>query len=399
MKKNISVFILALLMALVLCAPGCKASGSGPSDDGTAYESEIPPSLDDDDREMILEKIDLIDRVIGEYFMDPNDLNVTKEDMIEGIYEGYVNSLGDEYTEYMDAETYKFYKQSLEGTYRGIGILVNTNSPDGKAYIKQVYKGGTAEEAGILEGDMFVEVDGMEVSTDNIYEVISHIRSTEGTVHITMYRPSTKEYLDFAPETTDVELPTVYSEVLEDGTGYIEISSFTYNTVPQFRDAYDAIKDAGADRLIIDLRNNGGGLVSACCDILDIFMEDCIFMSTVDKFGGERDYNATSGADKDIKIAVLVNGDSASASEIFAGAMKDNGRAKIIGTQTFGKGIIQATIELGDGSAVKITYSAYKTPSGAAIHGVGITPDMAVELPEDAETDVQLEAAQKYLNE
>ena len=383
MKKRISCWLLILMMASMLAFTGCKDSGK-PDDGGiTPVESESDIIIDDDDKKEIMDKIELIDGIIDEYFMDPNGLNVSKKELIEGIY----------------AETYKYYQQSLEGTYRGIGILVNTNSPDGKAYINKVYKGGTAEAVGIKEGDQIYEVDGTLVTTDNVYEVIYHIRSTEGVVHFKVYRPDTKEYIEFEPETTDVELPSVYWEPVEDGIGYIGIENFSYNTVSQFKEAYDELKSQGMTKLIIDLRDNGGGLVSACCDILDMFISDGIFMTATDKRGNAREYSASSGSDDETKIAILMNGNSASASEIFAGAMQDHGRAKLIGTQSFGKGIIQVTIELGDGSAMKITYSEYSTPSGKKIHGVGITPDIVVEPGDDEEKDDQLDAAKKYLNE
>ena len=326
---------------------------------------------------------------------------VDKEKMEEAIYSAIFDSLGDPYSTYYTPEEYAELMEGTTGVYYGIGVVVQEDVESGYILVVEPYENGPAYAEGLRSGDYIVAVEGEDIKDVDINLVVKKIKGEAGTkVNITARREG--EDFDLTITRQQIEIKTVDYELLEDGVGYILISSFEGTVVDQFKDAYDDLVDQGMTSLVIDIRNNPGGLLSAVTEILDLFIEeDEMIVYTMDKDGNRNDYCAKNDVEIEIPCVVLINGNSASASEIFAGALKDYELAHIMGTQSFGKGIVQSITGLRDGSAVKITIEDYYTPNGNNIHGVGITPDEVVELDVDAYNengeDNQLEAAIEYL--
>jgi carboxyl-terminal processing protease len=246
--------------------------------------------------------------------------------------------------------------------------------------ISKVYEGTPSEEAGLRAEDIILSVDGTEADTMEVSDLVKLIRGEEGTtVHLEIYRPSSEEYLSVDVVRANVTLPSVSSEMFEDGIGYIYIDSFEKDTANQFETAVASLEEQGMQALIIDLRYNGGGLVDSVVQILDDILPEGLLVYTEDKNGNRQEYYSDGKSSIDYPLAVLVNESSASASEIFAGAIKDYGYGTLIGTTTYGKGIVQTLFPLSDGDAVKLTTAKYFTPNGNYIHGVGIEPDVTLE--------------------
>ena len=227
--------------------------------------------------------------------------------------------------------------------------------------------------------------------------VVAKLKGEEGTtVNVTMYRPSEDTYIDFTVERAVVNVPTVTYKMLENNIGYIQVTEFDEVTVEQFSAAIDDLESQGMEKVIFDLRDNGGGLLTSVCSMLDRILPEELLVYTIDKDGNREEEWAQNPDQIDLPMVVLVNGNTASASEIFAGTLKDYDKAEIIGTTTFGKGIVQTIIPLNDGSALKLTTSEYYTPAGICIHGKGIEPDLTVEYDAEAEEDNQLQAAMDF---
>ena len=266
-----------------------------------------------------------------------------------------------------------------------------------------VFSGSPAEEAGLRDGDIIYKVDGDEVTGLSLDEAVSLIKGPEGTiVHLTIYREGETDYLEVDVERRRVESPTVEYEMLEDNMGYIQIVEFDDVTVDQFTEALAVLKGSGMESLILDLRSNPGGNLDAVVDICDRILPKGLIVYTEDKYGNRDEYFCDGKHQLEVPLAVLINGGSASASEILAGAIKDYGIGTLVGTTTYGKGIVQQVVSLRDGSAVKLTVSDYYTPKGNNIHGVGIEPDVEIELDAekyyaDEPVDNQLEKAKEVL--
>ncbi len=304
------------------------------------------------------------------------DLN--QSDMAEGMYSGLVESLGDDYTTYYTVEEYADYRASASGVYYGIGAVLSQDLTTGIITIIRVYKGSPAEEAGLKAGDVFVSAAGISAEGLEVAEFVSYVKGDEGTtVEIVVNRKG--EELTFTVERRKVEVPTVESQMLEDKVGYIQILEFDEITSEQFESAMLSLRKDGMESLIVDLRDNPGGRLDVVVDILDSILPDGMIVYTEDKNGNRSEYKSTDGKELGLPLVVLVNENSASASEIFAGAIKDYEYGTILGTTTFGKGIVQIILPLSDGSAVKMTTARYYTPNGNYIHGVGIEPDYELE--------------------
>ena len=336
-------------------------------------------------------KLDYIEKLIDTYFLF--DEETERKDPMDWMYLGYVASLQDPYSSYYSEEEYKSLIESTEGEYCGIGVMVSQNVYTGLVTVVKVFKDAPADVAGMLPGDIITAVEGMEISGMDLSLVVSdHIKGEEGTeVSLTVYRESIDDYVDLTMTRRIVQNPTVEFEMLEEKIGYIALSSFEDVSTAQFIGAVDTLEEQGMQGLIVDLRNNGGGVVNAAEDIADYLIPDGKdIVSFKGKGVEDSTYVAKDGHQLDIPIAVLVNGESASASEVLTGALKDHGLATIVGTKTFGKGIAQGIFPLPDGSALKLTTAYYYVPSGECIHKEGIEPDIVVELDEELETLVEI---------
>ena len=259
--------------------------------------------------------------------------------------------------------------------------------------VLHVYKGSPAEEAGVKDGDVILAVDGAETEKEELSELVKRIKGSEGTtVSLTLQRKGVDKSLTVQVERRQVEVPTVEYQMLQDSTGYLQITEFSDVTPGQFEKAVADLEGQGMTSLIVDLRNNPGGVLESVNEILDLILPEGIIVYTEDKYGNRTDYTSKGDTYMEMPLAVLINENSASASEIFAGAIKDYEYGTLIGTTTFGKGIVQQIIPLKDGSAVKVTIARYFTPKGNYIHEVGIEPDIRLEYeylgPEDEEYDI-----------
>lgn len=354
------------------------------------FGEEEPESFEED---AVLDKLHLLSMYVNQTYLYDYD----EADLAEGIYKGYMSGLGDPYTVYYTKEEFDSMMESQEGSYYGIGILVSQNAQTGVITIVRVFQNSPAMEAGVRDGDIIYMVDGDEVTGQDLSAVVSRIKGQEGTdIPITFYRQETGEYLELDVERRQVEVDTVLHEMLENQVGYIEILEFDEPTAKQFKDALADLQSQGMEALIVDVRNNPGGLVDSVVEIVDELVPEGLIVYMENSMGMKTEYSADESY-LDIPLVVLVNGESASASEILAGAVRDRGVGTLVGTNTYGKGIAQSVFPLGDGSAVKITTSDYYTPSGENIHGKGIMPDIEVEMDYDSEEDIQLNAALEYL--
>jgi carboxyl-terminal processing protease len=321
-----------------------------------------------------INKLNAINNILDKnYYKD-----IKESDKAEYIYKGLYQSAGDEYTEYYTKEEYDSLKADLSGSYAGIGAVLSLNKQTGVT-ISTVYEGSAAEEAGLKAGDILVSVDGKTVPADDFDNFVSkNIRGKAGTVRVIVYSRNGKENT-IKVRLKKVVVPTVSHKMLENGIGYIRISQFTESTQSDFESALEDLRSKGMTKVIYDLRDNGGGMVDSVTAILDDILPAGKVVYTKDKNGKEEDYMSDDKKDLNIPAVVLVNENTASSAEIFTGAMRDFKRATIIGTKTFGKGIVQDNIPLNDGSAVKITVARYYTPSGECIHKKGIKPDIVLD--------------------
>ncbi len=330
--------------------------------------------------------------------------------MLEGALEGTLKALGDPYTQFMSKEEFEALMQDTEGSYEGIGVYI-TASDDNKILIVSPIEDTPAEKAGLKTGDKIIRINGTEFTADQIDAAVKIMKGEPGTsVTLTIQRvksDGTHEISDVAVNREKIRIKTIKPAILEDNIGYIRITTFDMQTAKDFKAAYAALKNKGIDKLVIDLRYNPGGMINSPVEISDLFMGEGIVTYTKTK-AGEVEYFKSDKKMEDIPIALLINEGSASASEIMAGAMKDTERATLIGTKTFGKGIVQKVQGFGnDGEGIKMTVSEYFTPAGINIHGIGIEPDIEIQLPEDAqgygyeyyETDNQLQKAVEILRE
>ena len=330
----------------------------------------------------VSEKEEAIYNTIDDYY-----LNEIDNDKIQnGIYKGMVDSLGDPYTVYYNSEEYKQFTSSSSGTYSGIGVAVSQNVTTGAITIVKTFKKGSGEKEGMKPGDVIYKVEGKKIEGLELSKVVSMIKGEEGTfVKVTVLRDG-KE-IEFNLERKKLEVDTVNYR-MEDRSGkkigYISVSEFDEVTASQFKNAISELNKEGMEGLVIDLRDNPGGLLDVTCEMLDRMIKKGLLVYTVDKNGKRVDEDATDSDSFDKPVAILVNGNSASASEVFSGAMKDYKAATLVGTRTFGKGIVQSIVPFGDGTAMKVTVSKYYTPNGVNIHGTGIEPDVVVELSKDA---------------
>ena len=335
-------------------------------------------------------KLNYMQELINQYFLFDEE---EREDPEEWIYSGLVYSLQDPYSVYYTPEEYESVVESNEGEYCGIGVQVSQNVYTGIITVVKVFKGTPAEKAGMLPGDILTAVGDMDVSGLDLSLLVSdYIKGEEGTeVSLTVYRESTEDYVEMTMERAMVENPTVEYTMLENKIGYISLSSFEEVSGDQFKKAVDSLEGEGMEGLVVDLRNNGGGVVNAAKAIADYLLpEGDAIVSFKGKGVPDSSFSSEDGHQVDVPIVVLVNGQSASASEVLTGALKDNDWGIVVGTKTFGKGIAQGVFPMMDGSAVKLTTAYYYVPSGECIHELGIEPDVEVELREDLRSMIEI---------
>lgn len=345
-------------------------------------------------------KIKAIEDVIYKFYLEDTD----KQTLEDGLYSGMVAALGDPYSDYYSEEELKEMEQDVEGIYFGIGAYVGIDTATQLPVVSGVIEGTPAEEAELRDGDLIYMVDGTQTQGMDTSDVVSLIRGEENTtVHLTLIRDGEDDYLEVDVTRRKVESPTVSHEMLENNIGYIQITEFDQVTVDQFAEALAVCKGSGMEGLIIDLRSNPGGSLTAVCDIARKILPEGLIVYTEDKYGEREELLCDGKNEIQVPMVVLINDYSASASEILAGAIQDYEKGVLMGTKTYGKGIVQRIIALSDGSAVKLTISNYFTPKGRNIHKVGVEPDVVVEFDGDAYYnegfDNQLDEAVKYMKE
>ena len=344
-------------------------------------------------------KFSKIRQLIDENFLG----EVDESKLEEGIYKGYLSGLDDPYSVYYDEEETKELYESTQGEYSGIGVVISQNINTGIITMIQVYEDSPAEKAGLKDNDVLYKVGDMEVTGMDLSEVVSYIKGERGTsVRLTVLRGEDGEEIQVTAVRDQIEARTVEYRMLENQIGYLSVSEFDSVTYDQYAEALEKLQQQGMEALVVDLRNNPGGNLQTVCDMLDLILPEGTIVYTEDKDGNRNTAASDEEHQLDIPMAVLVNGNSASASEIYAGAVQDYGIGTIVGTQTYGKGVVQQIFDLGDGTSVKLTIAEYFTPDGRNINGEGITPDVEIEYEwdeADPEADNQLEKALEILKD
>lgn len=372
-------------------------------DTEAAVQQEQQKEFDAYGDEEVKEKVEEIQGYIDDYFYFEKDS--AKQE--EAYYDGIMAGLDDPYSVYYTAEEYQELLEEDSGEFSGVGAVV-TQDENKNVKIVRTIKNSPAQEAGLEADDIIVQVGDVEINGQDLDIVVKMIRGEVGTVaHIKVYRQSVNDYLEFDITRAIVTDETVSYEMKDNNIGYISVTQFYDNTDENFIEAIDTLTAQGAEGFIIDLRDNPGGLLTSVVNMCDYIMPKGNIVTTKDKNGYIiKEYNATNDHTVDVPIVVLINGNSASASEIFAGAMKDTGKATLVGMTSFGKGIVQSVIPLSDGSAIKITIAKYFTPNGNDIHEIGVAPDYEVELVDrtnavniEYEDDLQLQRAENVMIE
>lgn len=303
----------------------------------------------------------------------------SKKDIKNGIYAGVLAGLGDPYSVYYTPEQFADQQVSTKGIYCGIGAGLSQDPATKKVVVTRIYSGTPSEAAGMKKDDVILKVEEVAATSMELSELVKKIRGEEGTkVHIQLYRPSEARTMELDVERKNIQLPSVESRLLDGGIAYIQVTEFQENTAKQFEDQIKDLEKKGMRSMIVDLRDNPGGMLSAVVEMLDVILPKGLVVYTQDKYGQKQEYSSDASCLK-YPLAVLINENSASASEIFAGAIKDYHYGTLIGTKSFGKGIVQTILPLKDGDAMKITTSKYFTPKGNYIHGKGIEPDIQLE--------------------
>lgn len=347
------------------------------------------------DYKKIEEKTSVLQNIIDRYFLFDEDMTKVED----GIYAGMMNGLGDPYTVYYTKEEYKALNEDTEGKYSGIGAVVSQNPNTKIITIVKIFDNSPANDAGLQVGDIIDKIDGEEVAgTDMDILVKTKIRGEEGTsFKMTVLRGDDRKEVELDLIRRSIEVETVAGKMLDNNIGYIAVSQFDAVTSEQFKSNIESLQSQGMTKLIVDLRGNPGGLLDQVVDMLDYILPDGLVLYTEDKYGKREEYYSDGSHELKIPMVVLVNENSASASEVFTATFRDFEWGTVVGKTTFGKGIVQNVLPLGDGTAVKITTQHYYPPSGYDLHKVGIKPDLEVDLNEGAkigtDSDNQLSAA------
>lgn len=338
------------------------------------------------------------DVINSQYYQD-----IDQDALVEGAIKGMVNSVGDPYTVFFNAEEYKEFNDDGDGNYVGIGVIVGIK--EDRIVVITPFEGSPAFKAGLRSGDFITKVEGVEYTGTELDKAVSVIKGEEGKpVTLTIMRNGEEQ--DITIVRASITIVNVESEMLEGDIAHVTMLQFSNNTAEQVREAMEELRDQGAKGYILDLRGNPGGFLDEAVDVASLFVEkDKTILYTLDKYDQKKEYRSYGGSFIGAPLVVLIDGGSASASEVVSGALKDYEAATLVGQQSFGKGIVQMVYQVGDGEAVKVTVSSYYSPDGINIHGEGIAPDIEVEIPEDAEmpltmeNDTQLQKAVEVLRE
>ena len=395
--------MISLLLALMLCVASVDAAAiSLRSLVQQKDEDTVTISREEYESLLRFEKLDVLMQLVDMYYYE----DVDEDDMLESAALGLIAGIGDVYSTYYTKEDMEAFNEETEGEYAGIGCQLLADPSDQMITVTRVFKGSPAEEAGMRAGDKIVYVDDVYYSAYEMDDAVNVMRGEPGgEVKVTVLRDL--ETIDFDITREIVNINYVEYEILDGDIGYVMVYDFLGDAYEGFEEAINAFRSANVSGMIIDLRNNGGGLVDACVDMADLILPEGVVVTMRDRNDQEEVYRIDK-AYFDVPMVLLVNEYSASASEILAGAVRDYGAGTLLGTKTFGKGVVQSALEFTDGSGIKLTTARYYTPSGECIHGVGIEPDITLELDEDAATiyginnlpheqDNQLQAAIKVL--
>ena len=348
------------------------------SQEGTSEQLDI-------DMGAVKQKTKEIETLINQYYLD----EVDEQQIEDTMYTGLVAGLDDPYSVYYTEEELKTMEESASGEYSGIGATLTQNPDTKEMSVVSCFENTPAEEAGLLPGDIIVGWNGSSVEGMELSELVSKIK-TDPDEHLTLEIERDGDTMEVELTRREVEIPTVESEMLHDQIGYIKLLEFDEVTAEQFRAVLDQLEEQGMEKLIIDVRDNPGGVLQTVCDMLDELLPEGLIVYTEDKDGNKKEYTSDGEHQFTKPLAVLTNENSASASEIFAGAIQDYSLGTIVGTTTFGKGIVQRIFYLSDGTGVKLTVAKYYTPKGHDIHKKGITPDVEVELDENLKNKITI---------
>lgn len=325
----------------------------------------------------------------------------SKDELLKAAVEGILSVLDDKHTEYFTAEEYEKIMESYSGTMSGIGVIVTLDN-DGQVVVVRTLSDTPACRAGIVEGDIITEVDGMDIKDMALEKVVTMIRGEEGTeVNLKIYRPEDNGIIEVTVTRARFDVPNLISDIFEEDVGYIQYFVFQDRGAQKLDKEIQKLIDGGAKGLILDLRNNPGGVLDDAVEVCDLFLDEGIIVTIKGRTENKEridKYLAWKGKYTEIPLVVLINGFSASASEVVAGALKDNDRAILVGERSFGKGTVQVIYELSDGSGLKFTTARYFLPLGLSVDGVGINPDILVKLEPDAAEDIQLIKAIEEIN-
>ncbi len=386
-----------LIVAVCYLGVGIQSSVESRQNSSGQVELKKDSAIDAD----MIKKLQVLEESIKKYYFLGE---VTDEELENGIYKGMFEALGDPYSEYYTAEELSDMMEQSEGIYYGIGAYVSLDTLTGLPKISGVIAGSPAEDKELRANDLIYEVDGVSTYGLSLTEAVAMIKGEENTeVALTIIREGESDYLEISLTRRKVESPTVEQSMLEDDMAYIQVTEFDDVTVDQFAEALAVSRGSGAKGIILDLRANPGGNLSAVVEMCRMILPKGMIVYTEDKYGKRSEYTCDGSRELDLPLVVLVDMNSASAAEIMAGAIKDYGIGTLVGTTTFGKGIVQQIKPLLDGSAMKITISAYYTPNGNNIHGIGIEPDVVCEFDGEAyygsddHPDNQLEKAKEVL--
>ncbi len=379
-----------LIMSMVSC--GIKLPGTSKTSKKSSSTSNSEELLDDSTKT----KLELLEQLVDESYSGDIDM----DDLQEGLYRGYIDGLGDKYSVYYDEDETKALMQSTSGEFGGIGALFSQDKDTKVITFLKVYEGSGAEEAGFKVDDILYKVDGKDISGEDLSEVVSKIRGDEGTtVELTVLRGDDGEEYTATVTRKIVQTDTVYHEMKEDKIGYIQVTEFDDVTTDQYKEALEDLENQGMKGLVVDLRNNPGGNVDTVTDMLDLMLPEGTTLSIKDKQGKESVYESDDEHQFTKPLVVLVNENSASASEIFSGAIQTFGTGEVVGTTTYGKGVVQQIFDLKDGTSVKLTIAEYLIAGQFGINGKGVTPDVEVQYEKDAQNPDRDNQFEKALEE